>query len=231
MKLWQVKALRWLGTLLIVGALAVLAWLIWLDWGTDLVASGQQDQTVSEVREQIDALEDPVIEAEPTQATTSPAQTASPSDSSADQFDARPGEAFGVITIPRFGSDFEAPLLEGTDTDTLTQGVGHYAGTAVPCAVGNFSLAGHRTTYGRPFYDIDQLQPGDEIVIETLSGSCVYQVDSHKIVDPSAVSVLAPVPNRPGLKPNAPWLTMTACHPKYSDVERYVVFAKLVEAN
>lgn len=222
--------LRWISNVLFMLALAIASWLIWLEWGTGLATSDQQDQTVSEVRKQIDALEDPVIEAKSNKAATSQ-HTDNSSNSSVDRFDVRSGDAFGVITIQRFGRDFEAPLLQDTDTDTLTRGVGHYTGTAAPCAVGNFSLAGHRTTYGRPFYNIDQLQIGDKIVIETLNGNCVYQVDSHKIVDPGAVSVLAPVPNRPNVDPTEAWLTMTACHPKYSAAKRYVVFAKLVETN
>lgn len=228
---WQIKTLSRFGALLIAGALVVFGWLIWLEWGSGLVADSQQDQSVSQVRKQLDKQEDPVIVADRAEATASPYQQVNPSNPPTDQFDFQPGETFGIITIARFGDDFEAPLLESTDTDTLTRGVGHYTDTAAPCAIGNFSLAGHRTTYGRPFYDIDRLQPGDEIVVETLSGSCRYRVDSHKIVDPSAVSVLAPVPNHPGVKPTAAWLTMTACHPKHSDSKRYVVFAKLIQAN
>lgn len=231
MRLWQITAARSIGNLLIIIALSIFAWLIWLNWGTGFMGDGEQDQTVSEVRKQLDALEDPVIQTSPEQPAPHQPSISSQQGASSKRINLVAGEAFGIITIPRFGDDFAAPLLESTDADTLTRGVGHYSSTASPCAVGNFSLAGHRTTYGRPFYDIDRLNRGDKIVIETTSGSCIYQVDSHQIVEPAAVEVLAPVPNRPSVKPTQAWLTMTACHPKYSAAKRYVVFAKLVATN
>lgn len=243
---------RQIGNVLIVAALGIFAWLAWLLWGTDLAASHQQERLVTEVRQDLATKtavpgtplgEDPVIRAELPAPGEYPAEdamtvTAQPeSDEPAasaevpSPIEGQPGEAFGVITVPRFGVEYEMPLLFATDTETLQHGVGHYEGTGPPCVVGNFALAGHRTTYGRPFHDIDRLQPGDEIVIETLYGSCVYEVDSHEIVDASAVHVIAPVPGRPGEVPTESWLTMTACHPKYSAAERYIVYARLVETN
>ena len=138
------------------------------------------------------------------------------------------GKAFAIVRIPRFGADYARPLLEGTSHDILHQGVGHYIGTAMPGAIGNFAMAGHRTTYGRPFHDIDTLLPGDLIVVETRATYSVYAVKRHVIVDPTTVDVLDPVPQQPGARPTAAWLTMTACHPKYSAAQRYVVFAQLV---
>jgi sortase A len=138
------------------------------------------------------------------------------------------GEAFAIVRIPRFGADFARPVLEGTDHDTLIKGVGHYQGTAMPGLVGNFAVAGHRTTYGRPFSNIDLLRSGDFIVVETKASYVVYAVARHVIVTPSHVDVIAPVPQRPGVQPNEAWMTMTACHPKYSATQRYVVFAQLV---
>ena len=66
--------------------------------------------------------------------------------------------AFAIVRIPRFGADYARPVIEGTGRDVLALGVGHYVGTAGPGEVGNFALAGHRTTYGRPFHDIDRLR-------------------------------------------------------------------------
>ena len=121
------------------------------------------------------------------------------------------------------------PVLQGTDHDTLTKGMGHYVGTAFPGQIGNFALAGHRTTYGRPLHNIDLLQKGDIIVVETKASYVVYAVDRHVIVTPDHVDVIAPVPQQPGAKPVEAWMTMTACHPKFSATQRYVVFAKLVK--
>jgi sortase A len=119
-------------------------------------------------------------------------------------------------------------VLQGTDHDTLTAGVGHYPGTAMPGGVGNFAVAGHRTTYGRPFHDIDRLAQGDTIVVETRTSYVVYAVDRHVIVTPDHVEVTAPVPQHPGVRPTQRWMTLTACHPKYSASQRYIVFARLV---
>jgi len=140
------------------------------------------------------------------------------------------GEAFAIMRIPRFGADYARPVLQGTDHDTLTKGIAHYPGTAYPGQVGNFAVAGHRTTYGKPFSDIDLLQRGDVIVVETRTSYIVYEVDRHVIVTPDQVQVTAPVPQHPGAKPTQAWLTMTACHPRFSASQRYVVFAQLVKS-
>jgi sortase A len=98
----------------------------------------------------------------------------------------------------------------------------------MPGQVGNFAVAGHRTTYGRPFNTIDKLRKGDVIVVETKTSYIVYAVDRHVIVTPSQVEVITPVPQHPGVTPTEAWMTLTACHPEYSARERYVVFAKLL---
>jgi sortase A len=139
------------------------------------------------------------------------------------------GKAFAIVRIPRFGAGYARPALSGTETDTLTRGIGHYAGTASPGRVGNFAVAGHRTTYGRPFADLDLLKKGDVIVVETKERYNVYAVDSHVIVRPTQVDVIDPVPQHPGVQPTQAWMTMTTCHPKFSAVQRYVVFAKLTK--
>jgi sortase A len=140
------------------------------------------------------------------------------------------GQAFAIVRIPRFGADYARPVLQGTDHDTLTRGMGHYQGTAFPGQVGNFALAGHRTTYGRPLHNIDRLQKGDIIVVETKARYVVYAVDRHVIVTPDHVEVIDPVPQHPGTRPKQGWMTMTACHPKFSARERFVVFARLVKS-
>ncbi|MBC7560300.1 MAG: class E sortase [Dermatophilaceae bacterium] len=139
------------------------------------------------------------------------------------------GQAFAVVRIPRFGADYARPVLEATDRDTLIKGMGHYSGTAFPGQSGNFALAGHRTTYGRPLHDIDLLQKGDIIVVETKASYIVYAVERHVIVTPDKVEVIVPVPQRPGAKLVQAWLTMTACHPKFRAQCRHIVFARRVK--
>ncbi|MFL6170934.1 MAG: class E sortase [Ornithinibacter sp.] len=139
------------------------------------------------------------------------------------------GEAFAIVRIPRFGADYARPVIEGSDRSVLEKGVGHYQGTAMPGQVGNFAVAGHRTTYGRPFHDIDRLRTGDVIVVETKANYVVYAVDRHVLVRPSQMEVIAPVPQHPGGSPTAAVMTMTSCHPKYSATQRYVTFSHLVK--
>lgn len=139
------------------------------------------------------------------------------------------GDAFALIRVPRFGADYVRPIVAGTELSVLEDGVGHYRDTAGPGEVGNFSLAGHRVTYGKPFNRIAELQPGDPIVIETRTTWYVYRMVSHSIVSPLQVDVVAPVPNRPGVVPTQPMMTMTACHPKFSARQRYVVFSQLAQ--
>ena len=111
----------------------------------------------------------------------------------------------------------------------LALGVGHYVGTAGPGQVGNFAVAGHRTTYGRPFHDVDRLRDGDRVVVETAATVYVYEVTSRDIVRPRDVEVIAPVPGEPGEAPVEAVLTMTSCHPKYAATQRFVVHGRLAE--
>ncbi len=140
----------------------------------------------------------------------------------------RGGDAIGSISIPAI--DVERTVIEGITRGNLREGPGHYPDTPLPGQAGNAAIAGHRTTYGSPFHDLDKLQPGDEIFVETLQGTFRYEVMSqqnpdggpavgHFIVDPSQVEVLEDYgDNR---------LTLTACHPKYSAAQRIVVTAIL----
>lgn len=138
-----------------------------------------------------------------------------------------PGEVFGRLLIPRFGSDWVRPIAESVEVEVLDSiGVGHYEGSAYPGGVGNVGLAAHRTTHGATFMDLDTLAPGDEVIIETADGRYVYVVESSDVVSPDAVEVVAPVPNRPGETPTERWLTMTTCTPKFTTLQRLVVWAR-----
>jgi len=212
------KGLRWgvrtLGEVLITIGLLLFLFVAWQLWWTDVTANREQAVAVQTLER-----------------TFGPANLAERgvADPLATLTKVPFGEAFAIMRIPRFGADFARPVLQGTDHDTLTKGIGHYPGTAFPGQVGNFAVAGHRTTYGKPFSDIDLLQRGDVIVVETKASYLVYAVDRHVIVTPDKVEVIAPVPQHPGAKPNQAWMTMTACHPRFSANQRYVVFAKLVK--
>ncbi|MBF1665289.1 MAG: class E sortase, partial [Rothia sp.] len=138
------------------------------------------------------------------------------------------GEVFGVVYIPKFGSDYQRPATQGTSSDVLDSlGLGHYEGSAMPGQVGNFSLAGHRQTRGKVLNDIDLLTEGDHIYVRTKDGYYTYTVYSHEIVQPDQVEVIEPVPGQPGVAPTERLLTLTTCHPRYGDTERYIVHARL----
>src|SRR5699024_10297732 len=91
---------------------------------------------------------------------------------------------------------------------------------------GNFSVAGHRNTYGRAFEEIASLEEGDAIVVETVEAFYVYEVTESLIVMPQDVEVIAPAPGQPGVEATERMLTLTACHPMYSARERYIVHAE-----
>lgn len=118
-------------------------------------------------------------------------------------------------------------VVEGVSLKVLKTGPGHYPGTALPGAIGNHVISGHRTTYGAPFGHLGEVLKGQPIVIETKTHFYTYTVTDNFIVDPSATSETFPVPNRPGVKPTQAVLTLTTCHPKYSARQRLIVRAVL----
>lgn len=136
------------------------------------------------------------------------------------------GTTWGVIHTPAFDQK-KALIAEGVDKATILDkiGAGHYPTSQMPGQVGNFALAGHRTTYSRPFHDIARLTSGDPVIIETEDAWYVYRVESSQIVTPSDTDVIAAVPNDDtwSEEPTEQYMTMTACHPLYSARERYVV--------
>lgn len=138
------------------------------------------------------------------------------------------GDPVGRIDIPAI--DVTKTFVLGVERPSLRQGPGLYPTTAVPGQAGNTAIAGHRTTHGAPFGQIDQLDPGDEITVETIDGIFTYSVIGHaradgteighRIVDPSDVAVIG---NHGDNR-----LTLTACHPRFSARQRIIVSAALV---
>jgi sortase A len=128
------------------------------------------------------------------------------------------GDALTRIRIPALGVD--VVVVEGTTASALRAGAGHYPHTPLPCEAGNVGIAGHRTTYGRPFANLDRLRVGDDIVLETPIGTCTYKVARAPfVVTPQDASVVAAT--------LAPTLTLTTCHPKGSAAKRLIVQAAL----
>src|SRR5207248_9969524 len=104
-------------------------------------------------------------------------------------------------------------------TEDLKKGPGHYPTTPMPGQKGNAAIAGHRTTYGHPFYDLDSLKPGDKIFVTTHQDSFEHDVDHTTVVDPHDVAVLDPTPDNR--------LTLTTCNPRFSAAQRLIIVAEL----
>jgi sortase A len=142
----------------------------------------------------------------------------------------RTGGALAVLRIPRFGSEYGPVVVEGVSQAALKKGPGHYPGTAMPGAVGNFSVAGHRTGWGQPFHRLPELTKGDAITVEWQGSSYTYRVTRTKVVEPSDVDVVLPVPDRPGAEPDKARITLTTCVDRGRDgtyAHRLVVWGEL----
>jgi sortase A len=136
-------------------------------------------------------------------------QPIAPPDPNADE----PLVEIGRIEIPRISVD--RPVYEGITLGTLDAGPGHWPGSAMPGQIGNVVVAGHRVSHSGPFRNIDQLQPGDEVVLTTADGRFVYVVSGSDVVEPTAIEVIEQTP--------AATATLFACHPPGSTKYRYIV--------
>ncbi len=136
-------------------------------------------------------------------------------------------ETFGLMIVPRWGADYYRPIAEGTGTvDVLNKGeIGHYPTSQMPGEVGNFAVAAHRTSYGKPFNQISNLSVGDRIYIETADGWYTYVFRNLEYVRPTGVGVIAPVPQADGATPADRFLTMTSCNPLFSSAERIIAYS------
>ncbi len=158
------------------------------------------------------------------------------------------GVALTKIAIPALG--VETLVVEGTSPSDLRAGAGHYEETPLPGEVGNVAIAGHRTTYGRPFNRLDELQVGDTIWLATPVGDHEYRIVGEPaspdckptdraacITGPSDWAVVAPGggDGASGSGGDATggeaWLTLTTCHPKGSAAQRLIIRAELVESH
>jgi sortase A len=140
------------------------------------------------------------------------------------------GKGFAFLHIPRLGKGWNVPVIQGVTLPDLARGVGHYPKTDLPGAVGNFAVAGHRATNGQPFANLDRMRPGDLVVAETQQRWFTYVIDRTKIVSPTSLWVLDPVPGHPNEKPTKALLTLTTCNPRWASYQRMIVFGHLEES-
>ncbi|HZK06402.1 MAG TPA: class E sortase [Actinomycetaceae bacterium] len=206
-------ALGFFGELLITMGVLLGLFVVWQLWWTDIEARRHTDAVISE----IGLAEAPMVEiaGEDMQFTPGPAVI--------------PEGAYAVLHVPRFGLGYQVPIEEGVGLhNTLNNGLaGHYPDTAQVGQIGNFALAGHRQSHGAVFRYVDQLRPGDPLIVQTVENWYVYRVTESRIVEPSAIEVLAAVPGDFGVAPTEPAITLTTCHPLWSVAERFIVHGKL----
>ncbi|MGW6569156.1 class E sortase [Streptomyces sp. NPDC054975] len=146
-----------------------------------------------------------------------------------------PGQGFAIMYIPKL--DVVVPVAEGiSKPKVLDRGmVGHYSEGTLKTAMpgdkqGNFAVAGHRNTHGEPFRYINQLKPGDPIVVETQDAYYTYEMASIlPQTAPSNVAVIDPVPKQSGFKEPGRYITLTTCTPEFTSTYRMIVWGKMVE--
>jgi sortase A len=192
--------LRTAGILCLVAALGVGGYLAWLLWGTGITTSRAQSSLRTEIAER---LERPRSLPPPTEG--------------------RPDESFAIgdpVAILRISRiDLDMVVVEGATTEALKKGPGHYRGTAFPWEEGGrVAIAGHRTTYGQPFWSLDKLRRGDRIRLVTEFGTFDYRVTRMTEVAPSDSWVLE--------QTGEPTLVLTTCTPRFTATRRLVVFAE-----
>lgn len=210
---WTVQIL---GELLITLGLVLLLFVAWQLWWTNIAADKAQAQQVQQLNQKFGGPTDPPTH--PAADYGTPKVAAEPAH----------GEAIGIVYIPRFGKDYQRPLIEGTDSSVLdTLGLGHYRSTAMPGGVGNVAIAGHRQTNGAVLDNIDKLVAGDRIYVRTAEGYYTYVFRNNEIVLPTQTSVIAPVPGSPGQKPRDRLLTLTSCNPRFGSSERIIAYSVL----
>ena len=195
--------LRWLGIACLLGAAYFGGYVAWLLWGTGIQTQQAQDQ-LRPTTQQWAAHPEPV----PTTPGSAPRII--------------PGDAYADILIPSIGLDMI--VVQGTDYESLKKGPGHYLDTADPWdGTGRVGIAGHRTTYLHPFFDLDQVQDGDTISLLTQYGRYDYVVTANFVLpEETAGKVLA--------QTSDPTLVLTTCNPKYASSQRLIVTADLVSS-
>ena len=198
---------------LTTGTLIVL-FVVYLLYWTGVRADSAMDGEIGRLQDQWST--GPVAAAHPAPTATAPPRRY------------EPGRSFAVMYIPRFGRDWAKPVLEGTGTDVLQRGLGHYDGTARLGATGNFAVAGHRRTYGDPFKDFPQLRPGDAVILTDGTTWFTYRVDNHPYTTlPTDIGVIDPVPRESGFTGPGRYLTLPTCEPERGHSHRLIAWAHL----
>jgi sortase A len=191
-------------------------------WGTGLETARAQRALASEFDELLATASTPAsTPAAPPTSTLVPDAEPEPEQLGVDQpfGPIALGEPIARLEIPRLNVD--NVVVAGVGVSELQQGPGHFPDTPLPGQLGNAAIAGHRTTYGQPFRNVDQLEPGDEIRITTIAGRFVYRVTGTQIVTPSQYEVVATT------REDVAVITLVSCHPAWSAAQRIIISGEL----
>ena len=188
---------------------------------SELIAAGPAPTTTTTTTTTTPTSQPPAPTVDPSVPTSAPATTAAPPTTAAPVAvpDFAPGDVMALIEIPSIG--VETYVVSGVQPGDLKQGPGHYPDTPQPGQLGNSAIAGHRTTYGQPFYKLDDVAVGDEIIVTTVQGRFVYRATGSEVVAPNRADVIATT------DPDVARLTLTTCDPKYTARNRLVLYADL----
>jgi sortase A len=205
-------AVRTAGEIMITFGLILLLFSAYEIWGKSALVNEHQHDLDAQLNQD---WGDPTVDqgAPPTPGATSTAKPLPPP----------AGGTIARLYIPRMNKHWV--VVQGVERSDIRYAPGHYPDTALPGQVGNFSVAGHRTP--AIFWDLDRVRVNDPIVVETRSKFFIYYVTQVEIVKPTAVQVVAPVPNHPGANPTTAMMTLTTCNPKWDNYQRLVVHARL----
>jgi sortase A len=140
------------------------------------------------------------------------------------------GDAFALMYFPRLGDKvWGMPVLESVELYDLARGIGHYPDSQLPGQVGNFAVAGHRATNGEPLRDIDRVQVGDRVYVETQEYWYEYTLRRDQIVSPQDTWVIDEVPWDPGADPTERLITITTCNPRWGSTTRWIWWGDLAK--
>lgn len=196
------RIVGWIGQSLISVGVLILLFVAYQLWGTNLAEARSQRG----LKDNIEAALGPGGIGKP---GLDPSQVPPP---------APEGDAIAIIKIPKIS--VEKAVVEGVGVPELKKGPGHYPKTPLPGQPGNSAIAGHRTTYGAPFYRLDEMVNGDKIFVTTRQGRFEYRVTEKKVVLPKAVEVLDNTEDNR--------LTLTTCEPRFSAAKRLIIVAALI---
>ncbi|HLT70816.1 MAG TPA: class E sortase [Acidimicrobiales bacterium] len=203
---------RGVAALVAAGCLGLAGWSIGADGAGGPAPSAEPEVTTTTAG--------PATTAPATTTTTAPPALPVPEPPPADPYAPTPEVVHGTLALPTLG--VSQPLYEGVTLTAINRGPSHWPGTAMPGEVGNVVVAGHRTTFTRPFHDLDRLQPGDPLVFTMDDGTTwTYELIGLSIVDPDALEILTQTNERTA--------TLFACHPKGSAAQRIVAHFRLAD--